>query len=50
VALASLIIDVHPAAVLFYHSAASGVFAGDCDGGDTSATMAAAGQCDGLQL
>ncbi len=40
-ALAALINDVRPAAVLFYHSAAGGVFAGDCAGSGTSDVMSA---------
>ena len=38
-ALASLIRDVRPQAVLFYHSAANGVYAGDCGGNGNSATL-----------
>ena len=44
VSLASLINDLRPATVLFYHSAANGVFAGDCDNtglGNISAEMSA---------
>jgi hypothetical protein len=37
-ALAALIYDVRPAIVLFYHSAANGVYAGDC-GGQLSSLM-----------
>ena len=39
-ALGALINDLRPAVVLFYHSAADGVFAGDCGGGGVSAAMA----------
>ncbi|MFW5748747.1 MAG: M14 family metallopeptidase [Chloroflexota bacterium] len=38
-ALASLVYDVRPALVLVYHSAANGVFAGDCPTGGVSAEM-----------
>ncbi|MEQ8675981.1 MAG: M14 family metallopeptidase [Aggregatilineales bacterium] len=44
ISLASLINDLRPATVLFYHSAANGVFAGDCDTtglGNISAEMSA---------
>ena len=37
-ALAALIYDIRPAIVLFYHSAANGVYAGDC-GGELSGMM-----------
>lgn len=37
-ALAALINDIRPDAVLFYHSAADGVFSGDCDTGDGRGT------------
>lgn len=40
-ALAAFIRQVHPAAVVFYHSAADGVFAGECDGDHGSARLAA---------
>lgn len=40
-ALAALINDVRPAVVLFYHSAANGVFAGNCPGSGVSEPMAA---------
>jgi len=40
VALAALINDLRPAVVLFYHSAADGIYAGDCAGGGVSAPMA----------
>ena len=40
-ALAALINDLRPAVVLFYHSAADGVFAGHCDGNTHSEEMAA---------
>lgn len=39
-ALAALVQQLRPAAVLFYHSAASGVFAGRCDGDHGSARLA----------
>ena len=39
VALAALINDIRPAVVLFYHSAANGIYAGDCAGGGVSAPM-----------
>ncbi|TVR24893.1 MAG: hypothetical protein EA396_00395 [Anaerolineaceae bacterium] len=39
-ALAALINDVRPSAVLFYHSAANGVFAGDCGGDGRSQVLA----------
>jgi hypothetical protein len=39
-ALASLILDMQPAVVLFYHAAARGVFAGDCNGRSVSQAMA----------
>ncbi|GAB4516829.1 MAG: hypothetical protein OHK0046_22770 [Anaerolineae bacterium] len=38
-ALAALINDLRPAAVLFYHSAADGIFAGDCNNSGTSDAM-----------
>ncbi len=42
-ALAALITEIRPAAVLFYHAAANGVFSGECDGQDAgSAALAAA--------
>lgn len=41
VALAALIHDLRPAAVLFYHSAADAIYAGDCPGGGVSAAMSA---------
>jgi len=41
VALANFILQVRPAAALFYHSAANGVFAGNCGGDHGSAAMAA---------
>jgi hypothetical protein len=40
-AMAAYIQRVRPAAVLFYHSAAGGVFEGDCQGARTSRIMAA---------
>jgi Zinc carboxypeptidase len=40
-ALARLIRAEPPAAALFYHSAASGVFSGDCEGGNGSEQLAA---------
>lgn len=41
-ALAALVGEVRPAAAVFYHSAANGVFAGDCQpGGGISGTLAA---------
>jgi len=40
-AVAALIRWVQPSVVLFYHSAAKGVFAGHCDGGEVSDEMAA---------
>ena len=47
-ALAALINDTRPAAVLFYHSAANGIFAGNCNGSDISETLAAVlGQATG---
>jgi predicted deacylase len=39
-ALGALILDVRPSVVLFYHSAARGVFAGDCNGSSVSDTLA----------
>lgn len=39
-ALAALVRQLQPAAALFYHSAASGVFAGRCDGDHGSALLA----------
>jgi hypothetical protein len=39
IALASLISDVRPSAVLFYHSAANGVYAGNCGGDGSSAIL-----------
>lgn len=49
VSLAALINDLRPATVLFYHSAANGIFAGDCDttntgniSGEMSAVLGAA--------
>lgn len=41
VALAAYIIDVRPAVVLFYHSAANGIFAGDCPNSGISDEMSA---------
>jgi hypothetical protein len=41
IALAALIYDLHPSVVLFYHAAANGIFAGDCNGGSISETMSA---------
>ncbi|MEO8391705.1 MAG: M14 family metallopeptidase [Chloroflexota bacterium] len=41
VALANFMLQVRPAAALFYHSAANGVFAGNCGGDHGSAAMAA---------
>lgn len=47
-AMAALINDLRPAVVLFYHSAADGVFAGNCGGDGVSAAMAEAlGQATG---
>jgi hypothetical protein len=40
-ALAGLIRDLRPAAAIFYHSAADGVFAGSCEGDHGSAALAA---------
>ncbi|MBV6436523.1 MAG: hypothetical protein AELANPGJ_01786 [Anaerolineae bacterium] len=40
-ALAALIEDLQPGAVLFFHAAAAGVFAGDCGGDAGSAAMSA---------
>lgn len=40
-ALADLILSVQPAAVLFFHAAAAGVFAGDCGGDAGSAALGA---------
>lgn len=40
-ALATLIEDLQPGAVLFFHAAAAGVFAGDCGGDAGSAAMSA---------
>jgi hypothetical protein len=40
-ALAQLVRDLQPAAVLSYHSAAHGVFAGSCEGGHGSLELAA---------
>ncbi|MBC6934422.1 MAG: hypothetical protein DWB42_01120 [Chloroflexi bacterium] len=40
-ALAALANELRPAAAIFYHSAARGVFAGDCPGGGISWTLAA---------
>lgn len=39
-ALADFITELRPDAALFYHSAASGIFAGNCRGGTVSAAMA----------
>ncbi len=41
VSLAALINDLRPATVLFYHSAANGVFTGDCATGGVSEAMGA---------
>ena len=41
IALATLINDLRPAAVLFYHSAADGIFAGACNGTSVSGPMVA---------
>lgn len=41
-ALSSLILQVRPAVVLFYHSAADGVFAGSCNGQDAGSEAMAA--------
>ena len=41
-ALASLITTIYPATVLFYHSAANGIYGGNCDGSGTSNQMIAA--------
>ena len=41
VALANFLLQVRPAAALFYHSAANGVFAGNCGGDHGSAAMSA---------
>ncbi|MCL4253053.1 MAG: hypothetical protein KJ043_04665 [Anaerolineae bacterium] len=38
-ALAALINDLRPAVVLFYHSAADGIYAGDCETGGVSDAM-----------
>lgn len=40
-AMAALIVDLQPDAVLFYHSAVDGVFPGDCGGDAGSAEMSA---------
>jgi protein MpaA len=40
-ALARLVRDLHPGAVVFYHSAANGVFAGECMGDHGSLALAA---------
>ncbi|MFN8528699.1 MAG: M14 family metallopeptidase [Anaerolineae bacterium] len=40
-ALSALILDLHPAVVLFYHSAAGAVYAGNCEGSDRSSAMSA---------
>ncbi|MEO8610833.1 MAG: M14 family zinc carboxypeptidase [Chloroflexota bacterium] len=40
-AVAGLIRDLRPSAAIFYHAAAHGVFAGDCDGDHGSAALAA---------
>ncbi len=40
-AMAALIVDVRPEVVLFYHSAANGVFTGDCEDSGNSAEMGA---------
>ncbi len=40
-ALGQLIRDLRPAAAIFYHSAATGVFSGDCEGGHGSDELAA---------
>lgn len=45
-ALASLINDTQPSVVLFYHSAADGIYAGDC-GGDSTAMTRVLGQATG---
>lgn len=37
--LAALINDLQPSVVLFYHSAANGIYGGDCDGDGTSNEM-----------
>ncbi|MDX1991687.1 MAG: M14 family zinc carboxypeptidase [bacterium] len=48
VALAAYILQVRPSVVLFYHSAASGIFAGDCETGNISQPMSAIyGQASG---
>ncbi len=41
IALANYLLELRPAAALFYHSAANGVFAGNCDGDHGSAGLAA---------
>lgn len=41
IALAALINDLRPAAVLFYHSAADGIFGGACNGSSVSGPMVA---------
>ncbi len=41
IALSNFILQVRPAALLFFHSAAGGVFAGNCDGDHGSAVLAA---------
>jgi hypothetical protein len=51
-ALAATIRGLHPAAVLFYHSAANGVYAGDCDSDTTAnsqALEAAVGEAAGYR-
>ncbi len=40
-ALAQLVRDFQPASAIFYHSAAAGIFAGDCEGGHGSDRLAA---------
>jgi protein MpaA len=40
IALAALIYDLRPDAVLFYHANANGVFAGECEGGGVSDRLA----------
>jgi hypothetical protein len=38
-ALAELILEQRPAAVLFYHAAANGIFSGECDGQDAGSAV-----------
>ncbi len=48
VGMAAYILQIRPATVLFYHSAANGVFSGDCPSGNISGPMSAVyGQATG---